>query len=98
MNLWRLLMFVGFYLAQNQYFGWNPWPKSDAELVADGITFLLASLAFKGTSISLKRKKPAEQQATQSHLHVHLPSGNEHILNGSVEGFRLYSKPERTVH
>ena len=33
-----------FYLKQNQYFGWNAIPKSDAELIADGLTFVLVVL------------------------------------------------------
>jgi hypothetical protein len=31
---------------QNKYFGWNLEPKSDAELLADGISFLMVALSF----------------------------------------------------
>jgi len=35
---------IEFWFKQNQYFGWNRFPKSDAELIVDGITFLLVVL------------------------------------------------------
>ncbi len=35
---------ASFFIAQNFYFGWNATPKSDAELVADGITAILISM------------------------------------------------------
>lgn len=34
-----------FAVCQNAYFGHNAFPKSEAELIADGITLLLAALA-----------------------------------------------------
>lgn len=37
---------LAFFFEQNQYFGWNGRPKSDAELIADGITILLIALSF----------------------------------------------------
>jgi hypothetical protein len=33
-------------ILENCYFGWNWLPGSDAELIADGIGFLLWALAF----------------------------------------------------
>jgi hypothetical protein len=33
-----------FYINQNNYFGWNMTPQSDAEMICDGITILLAML------------------------------------------------------
>jgi len=38
------LLPLGFYIHQNNYFGWNLLPKSDAELIADGIVYLLIVL------------------------------------------------------
>lgn len=32
---------------QNIYFGWHAFPQSDAELIADGISVLLFSLALQ---------------------------------------------------
>jgi hypothetical protein len=46
-NWWRWWIAFLFYVEQNSYFGWNAMPKSDAELIADGITLLLTALAFK---------------------------------------------------
>lgn len=39
------LVVVEFFIKQNKYFGWNLEPQSDAELMADGITLVLISLA-----------------------------------------------------
>lgn len=36
---------ASFFFLQNQYFGWNAWPKSDAELICDGITMVIIALA-----------------------------------------------------
>jgi hypothetical protein len=38
-----------YFINQNSYFGWNRLPKSDAELIADGITLLLIVLVAIGT-------------------------------------------------
>lgn len=35
---------VGWFVLQNAYFGWNAFPRSDAELISDGIGFLLLAL------------------------------------------------------
>lgn len=48
-----LALAVMFFIHQNQYFGWNKEPASDAELIADGITFLLFALAFLGNSVTV---------------------------------------------
>lgn len=47
---------VLFYFLQNNHFGWNQFPKSDAELIADGINLALFSLAIIATILSLKLK------------------------------------------
>jgi len=41
--LW--LICIAFFIESNAHFGWNWMPKSDAELVCDGITLLLAAIA-----------------------------------------------------
>lgn len=47
MKVWLILVLaVSFYIRQNQYFGWNTTPQSDAELIADGIVFLLLAMMF----------------------------------------------------
>lgn len=38
---------VTFWVIQNNYFGWNVTPKSDVELVTDGISFVLFAMAFQ---------------------------------------------------
>ncbi len=35
-----------FWFIQNQYFGWNVRPMSDAEVLADGIVFIIAAIAL----------------------------------------------------
>jgi len=37
---------VAFFIAQNCYFGWNAKPKSDAELMADGLTIAMMMAAY----------------------------------------------------
>jgi hypothetical protein len=52
MNLWIFLMGLVFWWMQNDYFGWNWKPKSEAELVCDGIVILVWALAVaKGPSL-----------------------------------------------
>lgn len=46
MNIAILILGITFLIRQNQYFGWNSLPKSDAELICDGITLIIFSLAF----------------------------------------------------
>ena len=41
--LWYLLP-LSYFLSQNNYYGWNRIPKSDSELIVDGITLLLIVL------------------------------------------------------
>lgn len=53
LNFYVFTLAVMFLIHQNQYFGWNKEPHSDAELMADGITFLLFALAFLGNSVSI---------------------------------------------
>ena len=43
---WQWLLAIYFCIEDKAYFGWNLSPKSDAELIADGICVLLFSLAF----------------------------------------------------
>lgn len=43
---WRFSAYLGFFVEQNIYFGWNAFPQSDTELLADGFTLLLLSLCF----------------------------------------------------
>jgi len=47
MNWVIFSIFIVFWWMQNNYFGWNAKPASDAELICDGITLLLMALAFK---------------------------------------------------
>lgn len=45
--LW--LLPILFAVASNGYFGWNWTPKSDAEMICDGIVFVLVGIAAVGT-------------------------------------------------
>jgi hypothetical protein len=51
----RLFVAIAFYLHENNYYGWNRWPQSDAELIADGIVCVLIALAFvkKGATVNI---------------------------------------------
>jgi hypothetical protein len=46
MNLTIFLFAIFYGLLETAYFGWNMMPGSDAEVLADGITTLIAALAF----------------------------------------------------
>lgn len=49
MNFWVILFFsICYSVAANFYFGWNALPKSDTEILSDGIGFILLSLAYVG--------------------------------------------------
>lgn len=49
---------VQFYFSQNNYFGWNAKPQSDAELIVDGITLLLVAIAtLSSVVIAADREK-----------------------------------------
>lgn len=37
-----------FFVEENQFYGWNHWPKTGGELIADGIFCLLMALAYLG--------------------------------------------------
>jgi hypothetical protein len=40
------LIAIFFGTGETAYFGWNPLPRSDAELICDGITMILLAMAF----------------------------------------------------
>lgn len=46
MNFYVLFIAFTFWVLQNGYFGWNAFPHSDAELIADGITLTITALAL----------------------------------------------------
>lgn len=46
MNPWIAILTLMFWWWENQHFGWNVRPGSDAELIADGIVFVLFALAI----------------------------------------------------
>lgn len=37
---------IAFFIEQNNYFGWNSRPQSQAELIADGINILIIVLSL----------------------------------------------------
>lgn len=49
MSSWWFLIPCGYFISQNNYYGWNGSAKSDSELMADGITLLLFVLVGIGT-------------------------------------------------
>jgi hypothetical protein len=44
MSYWWYIVPVTFFIEQNNYYGWNHAPKSDSELLVDGITLLILVL------------------------------------------------------
>jgi hypothetical protein len=46
-NIPRAVFAAFFGLVSTSYFGWNLSPKSEAELICDGITILIAALSFE---------------------------------------------------
>jgi hypothetical protein len=51
-NWWAFFIGQCFWLLETSYFGWNALPKSDAELVCDGLVCLI-------TALSIKRHSPS---------------------------------------
>lgn len=45
LGAWLVALFFAYW--QNAYFGHNAFPKSDAELIADGIACILLVLALR---------------------------------------------------
>jgi hypothetical protein len=43
---WIFFINICFWVSQNKYFGWNMFPQSDTELIADGITMLIMAIAI----------------------------------------------------
>jgi hypothetical protein len=37
---------LAYWVLLNKHFGWNGYPKSDNELLADGLSFVIFALAF----------------------------------------------------
>jgi hypothetical protein len=44
-NLFIVCIALIYFLEENRYFHWNKYPKSDAELICDGILFVIFALA-----------------------------------------------------
>lgn len=57
-----LLFALFWFFLSNQHFGWNPWPWSDAELLADGIFLLLLAMHL----VARKVRRPASRTPTSS--------------------------------
>lgn len=43
-QIWLIALAFGTW--ENIYFGWNAFPRSDTELMADGLTALIFALSF----------------------------------------------------
>lgn len=46
MNWPAFMLAIMFFVEENRYFGWNGLPKSDAELIADGIFLLIVAISI----------------------------------------------------
>ncbi len=44
-RLLRILLWLSYFMAQNNYYGWHKKPESEMELLTDGIHILLLVLA-----------------------------------------------------
>jgi hypothetical protein len=56
-RLFRICLAVSYFVEQNNYFGWNQKPKSDNELLTDGICvicFLLAAIPWGQSKSAVK--------------------------------------------
>jgi len=45
-KLFRVLLAISYFYEQNQFYGWNPKPKSEMELLTDGIWVLCLIVAL----------------------------------------------------
>jgi hypothetical protein len=43
---WITFLSLTYWVHENIYFGWNMFPKSDAELIADGLIVFIFALAI----------------------------------------------------
>lgn len=43
----RMLFAAMYYVLENNYFGWNRYPQSPEECIADGFIFLLLALSYQ---------------------------------------------------
>lgn len=48
MSAWWWLVPLSYFIEQNRYYGWHGAPQSDSELIADGVTLILAILVGIG--------------------------------------------------
>lgn len=48
-TFWLWFFAISFGLSETGYFGWNFLPSSDAEIICDGITSILAMVAVLGS-------------------------------------------------
>lgn len=45
---WSRFFTGALYLViESRYFGWHMWPKSDAEMICDGIGLLIIALSYQ---------------------------------------------------
>ncbi|AXF86670.1 hypothetical protein DTO96_102425 [Ephemeroptericola cinctiostellae] len=58
-TLFLFLITLSWYVHQNRYFGWNEAPQSQAECLADGLTYVLFSMALLSAKC---RKQPKDEK------------------------------------
>ncbi|MDA3854229.1 MAG: hypothetical protein PF444_08320 [Bacteroidales bacterium] len=46
MNYSIFFIAIAFSLVETDYFGWNFMPRSDAEIICDGIVMIMLAMAF----------------------------------------------------
>ena len=54
MSYWWHVVPITFFIMENNYYGWNEKPMSDAELIADGLVFLMFILVGIGTQLKAR--------------------------------------------
>jgi hypothetical protein len=54
-STWVFLPSLLFFIAENNFYGWNGMAKTSDELIADGIVWILFMLAFP-VAVSLNNK------------------------------------------
>ena len=50
MNTYILFIAISYFALETSYFGWDMTPKTDGEMICDGIAFLILALAFLAPS------------------------------------------------
>lgn len=53
-SFWIYVVALIFAYWQNRYFGHNPFPASDAELIADGLVLIMVTIGLAASAVEAR--------------------------------------------